>query len=92
MQFDDTAVRQSTLLVKAFDVLTDEQREALTLVGAGGFSVEEAAEMCGCAPGTIKSRVSRARDRLADLLGLDDRSALEMTDAATMAVVNQSKT
>src|SRR3546814_217043 len=37
------------------------QREALILVGAGGFSYEEAAEICGCAVGTVKSRVARAR-------------------------------
>ena len=44
---------------------------ALVLVGAAGFSYEEAADICGCAAGTIKSRVNRARNRLADMLGLD---------------------
>lgn len=48
--------------------LPDDQREALILIGAGGLSYEEAAEICGAAVGTIKSRVSRARDRLALLL------------------------
>jgi len=52
--------------------LPDDQREALILVGAAGFSYEEAAEICNCAVGTIKSRVNRARNRLADMLGLDD--------------------
>ena len=42
-------------------MLPAEQREALILVGAGGFAYEEAAEICGCAVGTVKSRVSRAR-------------------------------
>jgi RNA polymerase sigma-70 factor (ECF subfamily) len=51
--------------------LPDEQREALLLVGASGFSYEEAAEICGCAVGTIKSRVSRARTRLQTALGID---------------------
>lgn len=51
--------------------LPDEQREALLLVGASGFSYEEAAEICGCAIGTIKSRVSRARTRLQTALGID---------------------
>jgi RNA polymerase sigma-70 factor (ECF subfamily) len=74
---------------EAFAMLPDEQREALILVGASGFSYEEAAEMCGCAVGTIKSRASRARDRLAELMGLDDDEPLEMTDVQTMAVVNQ---
>src|SRR5262245_16360362 len=45
--------------------LPDEQREALILVGAGGFSYEEAAGICKCAVGTIKSRVARARVALA---------------------------
>ena len=45
--------------------LPHDQREALLLVGASGFSYEEAAQICGCAVGTIKSRVNRARFRLA---------------------------
>lgn len=44
--------------------LPPEQREALILVGAGGFAYEEAADICGCAVGTVKSRVSRARRAL----------------------------
>jgi RNA polymerase sigma-70 factor (ECF subfamily) len=72
----------------AFALLPDEQREALLLVGASGFSYEEAAEMCDCAVGTIKSRTNRARKRLAELMHLDENEPLEMTDSATMAVVN----
>lgn len=49
---------------RALSVLSEEQREAIILVGAGGFSYEEAAEICDCAVGTIKSRVSRARASL----------------------------
>jgi RNA polymerase sigma-70 factor, ECF subfamily len=49
-----------------------DQREALLLVGAEGLSYEDAAEICGVAVGTIKSRVNRARTRLAQLLGLKD--------------------
>jgi RNA polymerase sigma-70 factor (ECF subfamily) len=52
--------------------LPDDQREALILVGAAGFSYEEAAEISGCAVGTIKSRVNRARNRLAGMLGLEN--------------------
>ena len=48
--------------------LPPDQREALILVGASGFSYEEAAEICGCAVGTIKSRLSRARSHLATIL------------------------
>jgi len=48
--------------------LPQPQREALILVGAGGFAYEEAAEICGCAVGTIKSRVARGRVALEQLL------------------------
>jgi RNA polymerase sigma-70 factor (ECF subfamily) len=51
--------------------LPADQREALILVGASGFSYDDAAAICGCAVGTIKSRVNRARTRLADLLAID---------------------
>lgn len=76
---------------KALALLSDEQREALLLVGASGFSYEEAAKMCGVAVGTIKSRTNRARARLADILGFNDEEALEMTDDATMSVISASK-
>jgi RNA polymerase sigma-70 factor (ECF subfamily) len=56
---------------KALELLPTDQRESLILVGASGFSYEEAAQICGCAVGTIKSRVNRARTRLADLLAID---------------------
>lgn len=49
---------------RALLTLPPERREALLLVGAGGFSYEEAASICGCAVGTIKSRVGRARATL----------------------------
>ena len=55
----------------ALGELPADQREALVLVGASGFSYEEAAEICNCAVGTIKSRVSRARTRLGELLALE---------------------
>jgi RNA polymerase sigma-70 factor (ECF subfamily) len=63
-------------------MLPAEQREALILVGAGGFAYEEAAEICGCAVGTVKSRVSRARRALQAILergdyDRDGRSASE---------------
>jgi len=48
--------------------LPQPQREALILVGAGGFAYEEAAEICGCAVGTIKSRVARGRVALEQLM------------------------
>ncbi len=55
----------------ALSHLPSDQREALILVGASGFSYEEAAHICGCAVGTIKSRVNRARTRLAELLSIN---------------------
>ncbi len=53
---------------KALLQLPDDQREAIILIGASGFSYEEAATICDCAVGTMKSRVSRARSRLSELL------------------------
>jgi RNA polymerase sigma-70 factor, ECF subfamily len=53
----------------ALERLVPEQREALLLVGAEGLSYEETAAICGTAVGTIKSRVNRARTRLAELMG-----------------------
>ncbi|MGF1594845.1 MAG: sigma-70 family RNA polymerase sigma factor [Kiloniellaceae bacterium] len=56
---------------RALASLPAEQREALILIGASGFSYEDAARICGCAIGTMKSRVNRGRNRLADLLQID---------------------
>ena len=61
----------------AFAKLPDDQREALVLIGAEGFSYEEAALMCGCAVGTIKSRVNRARNRLLELMAIDSAEDLD---------------
>jgi RNA polymerase sigma-70 factor (ECF subfamily) len=55
-------------LKRAMDQLPPDQREALLFVSARGYSYEEAAEICGCRLGTIKSRVARARERLMELL------------------------
>jgi RNA polymerase sigma-70 factor (ECF subfamily) len=62
----------------ALAMLPSEQREALILVGAGGFAYEEAADICGCAVGTVKSRVSRARRALQGIL---ERGAYERDGA-----------
>jgi RNA polymerase sigma-70 factor (ECF subfamily) len=75
----------------ALSKLKDEQREALILVGALGFSYEEASETTGVAVGTVKSRINRARKQLAELLGLNEDEAMEMTDDATMSVLSASK-
>jgi RNA polymerase sigma-70 factor (ECF subfamily) len=55
----------------ALTKLPPEQREAIVLVGASGMTYEEAASICGCAIGTIKSRVNRGRTRLAQLLSIE---------------------
>jgi RNA polymerase sigma-70 factor (ECF subfamily) len=55
----------------ALGKLPRDQREALILIGALGFSHEEVANICGCAVGTIKSRVNRARRHLAELLSIE---------------------
>jgi RNA polymerase sigma-70 factor, ECF subfamily len=75
-------------LQAAMALLPTEQREALILVGAMGFSVEEAAETCGCAPGTIKSRANRGRRALALHLGLTENEGMDLTDQATLAVMS----
>ena len=53
---------------RAMKLLPEEQREALVLVTAGGLSYEEAAAICGCAVGTIKSRTNRARAALVQIM------------------------
>ena len=63
LDFDDMRI--------ALTKLSPEQREAILLVGAEGLTYEEAAVVCGVVVGTIKSRVNRARNRLAELLQLD---------------------
>jgi RNA polymerase sigma-70 factor, ECF subfamily len=55
-------------LAAGMQVLPAQQREALILVGAGGFTYEEAADIVGCAVGTVKSRVARGRTALRDFL------------------------
>jgi RNA polymerase sigma-70 factor (ECF subfamily) len=55
----------------AIDTLPESQRDALMLVGGAGYSHEAAARRCDCAVGTVKSRVSRARTRLNEILERD---------------------
>lgn len=76
---------------QAFVQLKTEQREALMLVGAMGFSYEEAALTCGVALGTVKSRVNRARLRLSELLELKEGEPLDLTDPQTKAVLGAER-
>jgi RNA polymerase sigma-70 factor (ECF subfamily) len=76
---------------RAFDQLTPEHREVLILVGASGYSCEEASEMIGIAVGTVKSRTNRARKRLSELMGLaEGEDALPDSDTASLALMGQS--
>jgi RNA polymerase sigma-70 factor (ECF subfamily) len=72
-------------LQSALAQLPDEHREALILVGAAGLSYEEAAEICGCALGTIKSRVNRARARLLKIMDVDDATDAMATESGAEA-------
>jgi RNA polymerase sigma-70 factor (ECF subfamily) len=74
-------------------MLPPEQREALILVGAGGFAYEEAAEICGCAVGTVKSRVSRARRALQLILerGEYDRDGKAAGEAMGSILANAER-
>ena len=67
--------------------LPEDQREVLIMVGATGLSYEETAEICGLAVGTVKSRVNRARRKLAELLGITGTNDLG-PDVKNIAVVH----
>ncbi|MFT0862597.1 sigma-70 family RNA polymerase sigma factor [Ancylobacter sp. G4_0304] len=75
----------------ALDTLPPDQREALVLVGASGFSYEEAADICNCAVGTIKSRVNRARRRLGEMLAIEHAGDFgpDMTTRAALAAAER---
>ncbi len=78
----DWSVAMRTLQA-ALQQLPDEHREALILVGAAGLSYEEAAEICGCALGTIKSRVNRARARLLKIMEAEDATDVMALESMT---------
>ena len=70
--------------------LSVEQREVLLLVGAEGLSYEEAAQICGTKIGTVKSRMNRARTRLAELLHLAEDE--DRTDRVFRAALSFNST
>ncbi len=77
-------------LHRAMQMIPPSQREALILVGAGGFAYEEAAEICGVAVGTIKSRVARGRIALEQIINsgaLPKRQSDDLGGAAAMAQI-----
>jgi RNA polymerase sigma-70 factor (ECF subfamily) len=67
--------------------LSDEQREALTLVAVAGLPYQEVAVICGCAEGTVKSRVSRARRRLTEVLALGEMAVQKQPPGVAMATI-----
>jgi RNA polymerase sigma-70 factor (ECF subfamily) len=72
---------------RALSMLPESQREALILVGAGGLSYEEAAEITGVALGTMKSRVSRARDAIALIYAEGDIISDDGLPGSAMAAI-----
>ena len=76
-------------LQDALKLLKDDQREALILVCAAGMSYEEAAAISGCAVGTIKSRVNRARAKLSNIMGISSADEFG-PDASTEAILTES--
>lgn len=75
----------------AFARLSAEHREVLMLVGANGYSYDEAAQMMGVATGTAKSRASRARAQLATMMGMTSPTGNPvLADAVTLGIVAQS--
>lgn len=82
--------------LSALQCLPDDQREALILVGASGFSYEDAAEILGTRVGTVKSRVSRARSKLEELMAgsdefkRDDKAAAESAAQLSAALATAS--
>ena len=77
-------------MLRALARLSPEHREALLLIVAEGLSYEDAAQVCGIAIGTIKSRVNRARERLAQLLAVEEAEDLgpdRLTQAALQSAL-----
>ena len=88
--------QEASVIVKdmwrALGELPPDQREALLLVGAEGMSYDEAARICGVAVGTIKSRVNRARRRLAEHLEIEDARELGADRVVLAALQEGAKT
>ena len=84
-----TAALELDEVRRAMHMLPDDQREALVLVAVAGLPYDEVAMICGCPEGTIKSRVSRARQRLAAILESGDFGEDECRPCDAMASVIQ---
>lgn len=79
-------------VMAALAQLNDEQRSALVLVDMEGYSVDEAAAILGCAPGTVKSRCSRGRARLVPLLTSYRRNRRPSIDVESLSTPRATPT
>jgi RNA polymerase sigma-70 factor (ECF subfamily) len=84
---DPDGALQLDELRRALAMLPADQREALILIGAAGLSYEDAAAITGVAIGTVKSRVSRARDRLGAILAKGGIASDDTAPSAAMAAI-----
>ena len=78
---DPTARRQLLELDRALARLPAEQREVLLLAGLEGMDYDSVAQILGVPIGTVRSRLSRARERLRELMGRDRESQPTTKDA-----------
>ncbi len=84
---DPTSAMELDEVRRALALLPPEQREALILVGVAGLPYEEAAMICDCAEGTIKSRVSRGRQQLAMIVAQGVGAFDEVRPSGAMAAM-----
>jgi RNA polymerase sigma-70 factor (ECF subfamily) len=86
---DDPSVREELLDVRnAMQLLSFDQRQALVLVTAAGLSYADTAAICGCAIGTVKSRVNRARAELVGILERQSGKHRAQTDISASTAFN----
>lgn len=86
---DPSASEELADVRSAMQLLPHDKKEALILVGAAGLSYEETARICGCAIGTVKSRVSRARTMLAEILNEQAAGKRAKTDVSSSRVFDE---
>jgi RNA polymerase sigma-70 factor (ECF subfamily) len=78
-------------MAHAIEALPDDQRQVIVLIGVLGTSYDEAASICGCAIGTIKSRLSRARSRLLETLGETSSQSAVITSGTSAAMLQSDE-
>lgn len=76
-------IADAGIAIRALDTLSRDQRDAFVLVVAGGFTYEEAGEICNCAAGTVKSRVNRARKRVMTSMESSDPAPRDEENSST---------